>query len=120
MPPVPPDPYLVAWAELRRRRVLAVTSFFLLPATVVAMDIPVVARAGGAPMLASTVAILVLTLRARFFRCPHCRKPFSARFRLFASARLPWHRHCLHCRIEMGTAKAAVVESANAQPGADA
>jgi hypothetical protein len=92
-PPQPPDPYLAAWADLRRRRIAARVSAassllgcafaFRLPIQLVYVVLVVMAAA------------LVATFRHTTFPCPRCSEFFS-----------PWRRsptRCVHCGIAVGT-----------------
>jgi hypothetical protein len=103
-PPDPPDPYLEAWDELRRRRVVMWASFLSW--------LPVGAICGY--LLGDRVVYVVLLLmaiivvaqfRAALFRCPQCRGFFN--FRWSGFHRNPWVRKCIHCGIAIGTPKNA-------------
>jgi uncharacterized C2H2 Zn-finger protein len=96
--PAAPDPYLVAWAELRRRRRMR---WFLFcgwaPLVTIAW---VVFPTAAAPFLiAATAAVTFSALRS--FACPRCGKTFERRR---AYSNLLTSR-CLHCGIERGTPK---------------
>lgn len=104
--PRPPDQYLVAWRDLRRRRTAALPSFLLC--------LPIYAITSGVvtgpatclklPLVAIIIAAFVHSYR---FRCPRCARAFLLR---------PWsldprahsrdsQRQCIHCGIAIGTPK---------------
>ncbi|MCL2450312.1 MAG: hypothetical protein FWD17_15300, partial [Polyangiaceae bacterium] len=90
--PVPPDPYLTAWADLRRRRRWARVNYGI---------------AGAAPMFRylfppdshwlgyalALVLMLPFELMVREFHCPHCAGPMLSFWRWRAE---DWKR-CRHC-----------------------
>jgi hypothetical protein len=108
-PARPPDPYLVEWADLRRkrRRAWAVPFIFIVAAGCAAK---VYEAAAGHPMGKLVFCALFGPLIPLFFtvsrraldvRCPRCGERFSAR----RGRRNPSTRKCLHCGIAMGTPK---------------
>jgi hypothetical protein len=105
-PPRPPDPYLVAWAKLRRRRALAWGGFLLWAFAFTAF---VVALAAQARAVGVTAVVAVMcwgsgiagALILGHFRCPHC----SAIFYGLRRPRAPWSDACIACGIAIGTPK---------------
>ena len=104
--PAQPDPYLAAWAKLRRQRVRAWLTVALAPASWLACaSLDRIVGPGGRSsivygwtvFLACWMALLFCNLR---FLCPHCRRSFFRR-------RAPRDR-CARCGIRVGTPKAAV------------
>jgi hypothetical protein len=105
-PLAPLDPYLSAWASLRRRRVVMLISGLAIVVSVMAM-----------PFLGSLSAFIVFPLMATFsvswlmagyFRCPHCRQAFAKG----DTAHESFARSCGHCGIRVGTPRSAVVADA--------
>jgi hypothetical protein len=99
-PPVPPDPYLVAWSKLRRRqRAAQLTIAGWIPVWFVCAAVPHHSAAMAAlPMAFALVATVLGTqLRVTRFRCPGCHRPFV------------WSRpfkndlRCWHCNLKFGT-----------------
>jgi hypothetical protein len=106
--PVEPDPYLVAWADLRRRRRSAAGAFGpSLAASLFAVVFTMPALLGVAAVLfgASWVAWRYLSA----FRCPSCSHSF-VHGRLRRHERGWSDRQCGYCGIAIGTPKSAVVE----------
>jgi hypothetical protein len=103
--PGPPDTYLVAWARLRRRRVVmrvaAIVLFVLVAPMSVLTWVPPDARVTGLALgllLTVPVALFALSL-VEPFRCPACHRPFFPS----TAAEAGSARSCAHCGIEMGT-----------------
>ena len=98
MPAAEPDPYLVAWADLRQRRramLLSLGAYLLGGLAALAIG------RGPATRLVLLVlcgVCLVVTAWARRFRCPLCGERFSRGRR---DGLL--NRWCAHCRIGIGT-----------------
>ncbi len=91
-PPEPPDPWTVAWRDLRTRRVVAVLALALGTALVgllhgIAWYAVAVACVG----IASTSA------NAAAFRCPRCGNRFQRSGRWWFNAR------CAECGVHTGT-----------------
>jgi hypothetical protein len=110
--PVPPDPYAVAWADLRRRRVW--TFVFMIAYLVTLLGVFYATRLhlpGSGPasvawgLLSAVSSFLYPTHR---FRCPHCGHKEAV-----------WKK-CSACGIRVGTPKSAVVEAAKPRVGAPA
>jgi hypothetical protein len=111
-PPRPEDPYLVAWAQLRRRRTRAwaITAGYVAFAMTTACLYERLSghRIGRAPFSVLTFPVLAiffaLRKRAHDFRCPRCGERFEAQ----RGVRNPTTRRCLNCGIAMGTPKDAM------------
>jgi hypothetical protein len=105
-PPVPPDPYLLAWASLRRRRMAMWISWFAwLPIGAVVM--PLLGRVGQLVVFLDLAAFVMSGHLIDVFRCPHCREAFAKKS-ILAS-------RCFSCGISVGTPRSAVV-APNAGP----
>jgi hypothetical protein len=101
--PVPPDPYLLAWADLRRRRAAMLgASTLCVPVSLLA------ATLAGAPgliiVLPAMGAAAVASLRWSTFECPRCGQYFMGRP---ASN----DRACARCGIKEGTPRSAPTEA---------
>lgn len=113
--PAPPDPYLLAWTDVRRLGIrggcvfwasipLMLISFVLLPHFGVS---DVVARAVA---IGLGVPLLPTGLWMRFqARCPHCSGHIFQRGRFSVTAN---GRICPHCGIRVGTPKSEVEQVA--------
>jgi hypothetical protein len=98
-PPKPPDPYLVAWADLRRRRRLSfVSGVPVLLASIGCLFLPEYWLALSL-LLFATVASFACGRSVARFPCPHCGKRFSTT----PTWRPPWN--CDYCGIAVGTPK---------------
>lgn len=100
--PRPPDPYLVAWADLRKRRRAAVAVMVTAgTAMVVVTSVP-------HGILAAVPACVLLGYfwrnRLSKFLCPACGKTFG---RLASGFHNEFTLRCLHCGIVVGTPKNA-------------
>ena len=99
-PPPPPDPWLLAWDDLARRRFLALTS--VLPA----IGAVFLLRMDPAPLayvalIMAACAFIVCSSYSERFRCPGCAATFcraGLRHNTFA-------RRCMHCGLARGTPK---------------
>jgi hypothetical protein len=103
-PPVPPDPYAVAWATLRRRRVWSfVISGTLLVILLTAGYFSIWRHVRWAGLVAFTANLAqlagTLLLPTYRFRCPHCGNRGAV-----------W-RKCNACGIRVGTPKSTVIEA---------
>ena len=104
--PVPPDPYLVAWARLRRRRhaLLASTCGTVVAAGLLSSMLPLPRNehfTGALFGLFMSVPLgLFILARLPPFLCPACEHPF---FQL-VGGELGHTRKCDHCEIEIGSA----------------
>jgi hypothetical protein len=104
--PRPPDPYLVAWANLRRRKAFAWAAA-LLWALAFTVTLPaIVARARVVGIAAAVTAVcwvsgIVGNIVLAHFRCPRCGSCFYGARR----TRAPLSSACVTCGIEIGTAK---------------
>jgi hypothetical protein len=109
--PVPPDPYVVAWAEQRRRSNRVVLTVVATSTASVSMVIsmhmsgPRWVYPGILAECVGLVFMAVATWRAAAFRCPHC----QMRFRQLPVARTDGR--CARCGIKLGTPKSAVLEA---------
>jgi hypothetical protein len=97
--PIPPDPYLRAWSDLRRRRVCFSAGMAALLAAALLHSKQMVSL--GTPVLVVGVVTILLSIYCESFHCPHCSEQFCRR----GLARNPFSRRCLHCRIKVGTPK---------------
>jgi hypothetical protein len=98
--PVVPDPYLVAWSDLRSRRRWAGTglAFFAL-----ALLLPTVWHGNGTPIMITTgLALFALASRCELFRCPRCARRFCRRGIIHNT----FAYRCLHCGIKADAPKA--------------
>jgi hypothetical protein len=102
--PRPPDPYLVEWSDLRRRRLWLAASLVALPMAVI-WPVLVMTRVGPSlPVTAIAIvafAIVPLSVHAERFRCPQCAERFC-RKGLYHNG---FAQRCLHCGIKVGTPK---------------
>jgi hypothetical protein len=98
--PPPPDPYEVAWSDLRRRRKWLI-------GCLVGLGVAYLLRAGSehgfvsTPVVVMTLLTIVVSIYGESFRCPSCGERFCRRG-IVHSGFAP---RCLHCRIAMGTPK---------------
>jgi hypothetical protein len=100
-PPLPPDPYVAAWADLRRRRMVALALFLLfLPAMAIATCF-LRGRQLTDVFWPLAMICLIARLRATLFPCPRCGGSFG--FKPFTRSRAILQRNCLHCGIAVGT-----------------
>lgn len=105
--PRAPDAYLVAWADLGRRRRSSLVSL-AVSATIGVLLVATPFVAGPAGLLAVLPAMVAWRAlwradrRADKFLCPACGNRFSA---LASGFHNDFTRHCLHCGIEVGTRK---------------
>jgi hypothetical protein len=105
--PAEVDSYLLAWADLRRRRAWAWIS--LLAWVPVGGGLSALAHWALGRVLPFDPGFLValplmgvliwLSIRADAFRCPRCNNPFFHRTLMHNG----WSRHCLNCGIKIGT-----------------
>ncbi len=103
---VEPDPYVVLWAKLRRRRRMLVRA-----ASVASIAVTILGT-----MTIGVLALLVVPLliplwalvwaQASRFPCPHCGETFGPRDGWLLGRGL--HRNCVRCGIEIGTPKSSV------------
>lgn len=104
--PRPPDPYLVAWANLRRRRAFAWAAA-LLWALAFTVTLPaIVARARMVGIAVAVTAVcwvsrIVGNIMLAHFGCPRCGSSFYGGRR----TRAPWSLECVTCGIAIGTPK---------------
>jgi hypothetical protein len=106
-PPVRPDPYLLAWAKLRRsRRTIVGVAAGVMNVVAATCAFVVWSQSHAARILALGVVLVAaaayrLAFRgAASFRCPRCRRAFfPANARLFDLA----IDDCGHCGIAVGT-----------------
>jgi hypothetical protein len=101
--PVPPDPYLVAWADLRRRRAAMLgASTLCVPVSLLA------ATLAGSPGLIVVLPVMgaaaIASLRWSTFECPRCGQYFVGHQRSKS-------RTCARCGIEEGTPRSAFTEA---------
>jgi hypothetical protein len=104
--PEPPDPYLAAWASLRRRRFTMGTVAVGLVWIVFPVCLGALVRHTAATMLVAIAVVLAAAVVARLafswpaFRCPRCLRPFfrapALQFGLLVEP-------CPHCGLEIGT-----------------
>jgi hypothetical protein len=106
-PPPRPDPYLVAWASLRRfRRTMVGVSIGIVHIAAATFAFIVWSRSCTARIVGIGVVLLVAAVwRIAFsmpglFRCPRCRRGF---FRSDAGLFGLAVEHCQHCGIPVGT-----------------
>ena len=113
---VPPDPYLVAWAELKKHRIRRWIAFFVwapLAGFVFSASEKLVGHPLGrgeffAVSLPFVVAAVLFLVRASNFRCPQCGNRFEAQ----RMVSYPLTRRCLNCGIRIGTPKNTVASDA--------
>ena len=104
--PRPPDPYIVAWANLGRRKAFAWAAA-LLWALAFTVTLPaIVARARVVGIAAAVTAVcwvsrIVGNIVLAHFRCPRCGSSFYGARRTW----VPWSSACVTCGIEIGTPK---------------
>jgi hypothetical protein len=108
--PTPPDPYLVAWADLRRRQrwdVRAQWAFWICGIPILVAHRLFFVHFWPSPIawMAPALGVSLATmLRLRAFRCPHC-----GRRNTWGQQRwmIPQDK-CGRCSIRIGTPKSAV------------
>jgi hypothetical protein len=114
--PIPPDPYVAAWADLRRRMRLSERAQWAFWIYAIPMVIAVRVfhvhfwpspRAWAVPAI---LASLVISLRVRAFRCPHCRRHSAWAKRSWLNGPKRQDK-CVHCGIAIGTPKSAILEA---------
>jgi hypothetical protein len=95
--PVPPDPYLAAWADLKRRHL----SPFVL---VLCVGAVVMFFSHGSPKWPAILAVCLagIPFASLRFRCPHCGERM---LRVWGLRNDDWVR-CRNCGIAVGTPKA--------------
>jgi hypothetical protein len=96
--PIPPDPYAVAWSDLKRRRLWRVGS-------TVWLLVAIAMSRGGRPGAATGVmflATIALSIWSERFRCPRCASLFCRKGWFFHNG---FTRRCLHCGLKTGTPK---------------
>jgi hypothetical protein len=125
--PIKPDPYMVAWADLRRRRIIGWVAFGLNVLLVLLLSrsllhvqteigdawgcdpwpcyylLPDLLRERAVVLGAMCVPIgiwVAASIYRRTFRCPHCGRRFSTK-----------RRGCGHCGVRVGTPKSDVVDA---------
>jgi hypothetical protein len=104
---VPPDPYLVAWRDLERRRRVAAWFFALVIPVGSGAVVAFGPLAGAVVIFALTIAAGVTSEYRARFRCPRC-------LGLYDGSR-DWDRSvCTQCAIAFGTAKSTVVAAEKA------
>jgi hypothetical protein len=112
-PPIEPDPYMVAWVDLNRRRLVALGLFPLL---LILLGVAASTRRSnqsGLPVLVVAVMALIPVFRLLAFRCPQCgdyfTSPPSARILGFIvnprATPGPFNQRCYSCDIAVGTPK---------------
>jgi hypothetical protein len=112
--PKPLDPYLSAWASLRRRRVVMWISFLAVLMSLVAM--PLLGRLSAFIVFPLMATLSVSWLMTSYFRCPHCREAFARG----DTAHEQFARSCGRCGIRVGTPRSAVVAGATRDVAPDA
>ena len=118
--PIEPDPYAKAWADLRRRRMVAIGLFPLL---LILLGVATAQRRsrqpGGFGVLAIVLVTLIPVFRLLAFRCPQCRdyftSPRSSRVVGFLvnprATPGPFNQRCYSCGVAAGTPRSAAVEA---------
>ncbi len=94
--PVEPDPYAIAWTDLRRRRKWTWAAVVSLLIAISLQD-----ALGSLPCIVALGVVLLLGQWLQVFRCPRCRDRGEARTQTF------WwfSRACGHCGVDVGTPK---------------
>jgi hypothetical protein len=109
-PPIEPDPYLVAWAKLRRKRFIAWLSFLAWVPVALLSNLTVERvlghDAGLYVVLSMAVWIMFTSMSLMDTRCPRCAKPLLRSPLLRSWYNNAFSRECLHCGLRIGTAKA--------------
>jgi hypothetical protein len=99
----PPDPYLVAWVDLRRRRawsLVILTAYLVVSSAVLANRLPLPWGAFLRIGAGGVGGLLGFVFPHSRFRCPHCGKKFQG-----------WRwKVCRACGIPIGTPKSAVLD----------
>jgi hypothetical protein len=103
---LPPDPYLVAWATLRRRRLLrriavGVLAYALASTIAVTFMLHGVALLVVALLMVCVVYVIVAVQRRRPFLCPRCGDSFF----WGPAAEIGFARHCNACGLAAGTSQ---------------
>jgi hypothetical protein len=97
--PVPPDPYLLAWEDLRRRRAAMLRAGILcVPVSLLAATL--VGGPGLMVTLPAMGAAALASLRWSTFECPRCGQYFMGR-------RSSTDRACARCGLKEGTPRSA-------------
>jgi hypothetical protein len=105
-PLLPLDPYLNAWATLRRWRRIALVSFCsLLPVAVLSEH--TLGAWWIVIVLPAMAFMFVASGRVTWFRCPNCREFFGLNNPIWGpvSPMILVRHKCLHCGIRKGTPK---------------
>ena len=98
--PTPPDPWLVAWKDLSKRRMRRWIAFWAWMPVLVVLRWYDVANGWAALVIA-----LVFLLHPHHFACPRCGKLFEERGPRWLPWYLPFTRRCVWCRLAVGTAR---------------
>jgi DNA-directed RNA polymerase subunit RPC12/RpoP len=116
-PPAEVDAYLLAWADLRKRRIRMWIAF--LSWVPVGGGLSVLAERLLPFNLGLLVALPLMTLvvglsiHAALFRCPRC----GERFQVGRSLKDPKGRRCMNCGIRIGTSKSTDQDDEEAARG---
>jgi hypothetical protein len=113
--PGPPDPYMVAWAGLRKRRLVGrvaagVLGYSLVTTGVVAWTTGLHVLSALALALVVITFAVILSQRQKPFLCPRCGGPFF----WGGPAEIGFTKHCESCGIAVGT---SMMQSAAEGPG---
>jgi hypothetical protein len=106
-PPRPPDPYLEAWRDLRRRR--TVTWAAAAAWVVFGVATSLIRERTVFVWLLLMALVVAAQFRATLFPCPKCRESFGGT--RFGFPRYPSGNECSHCGIVVGTPKDAGPEA---------
>ena len=98
--PIPPDPYLRAWSDLRRRRAGLAAGAVVLGVAAFMHSKHMIGL--GAPVLVVGLVTGLLSILCESFHCPRCAETFCRKGMFFHNA---FARRCLHCGIKVGTPK---------------
>jgi len=121
-----PDPYMVAWALLHRRRrvvCLGFVSFLIVLSSAIVVasaptgfEEPSVALVVAALALVAAAVVTLLWVHGGAFACPHC----ETRFFWPARVRGGFVDRCPGCRIAVGTPRCSAQSAAESAAAAEA
>jgi hypothetical protein len=117
-PPTPPDPYLLAWAKLRRRRATVWAMVLMFPVVGLAATALVDRSWMMFVIFPYLAALFVSSWMASYFECPHCGGNFAKKHAWAGDFRENFLSRCVHCGIAMGTPQSSIARTQESRPSA--